>query len=463
MTTGFFSRMFGGKTTNGVPTAPPASDFETLNRRAPILDEEQSHASGQAGDATVPNGFICRETVLGRDQKVAGYHFMLQQATQQRLRTRTRQIHHVYADVLVRNILKLEIERLLAHRKAFVDLPDTFLDHPSVAALSPSNTVLTVGRLDDGAGLSDEQLVDRVTALRKQGFHIAIEAHDGHLEPTCIVPLVEYVIVRVSTTDPRRVRDIGEHLHKSGSKARLVARDVPSIEDFQLAFNAGASFFQGSFITRREDWSSNKVGPNTARIADLLGRLRRDADIREIADVIKHDPGLSVRLMRYMNSASIGLRQEVTSIERALLQLGRDKLYRWLMLLIYGADKGSARSSALLESALVRARMMELLGENRPAKEREALFLVGLLSLVDAVLQVPMAEAMSQLAVAPEIESAVLHGEGQMGDMLQLTIACEADDVEHMATYAEKCRIEPSEASTKHLEAFAWAMDLADS
>ena len=463
MTTGFFSRMFGGKTTSSAPSAPPASDFETLNRRAPILDEEESHASAQAGDATVPNGFICRETVLGRDQKVAGYHFMLQQATQQRLKTRTRQTHHVYADVLVRNILKLELERLLAHRKAFVDLPDTFLDHPSVAALSPANTVLTVGRLDDGAGLSDEQLVDRVTALRKQGFHIAIEAHDGHLEPACIVPLVEYVIVRVSSTDPRRVRDIGEHLHRSDSKARLVARDVPSIEDFQLAFNAGASFFQGSFITRREDWSSNKVGPNTARIADLLGRLRRDADIREIADVIKHDPGLSVRLMRYMNSASIGLRQEVTSIERALLQLGRDKLYRWLMLLIYGADKGSARSSALLESALVRARMMELLGENRPAKEREALFLVGLLSLVDAVLQVPMAEAMNQLAVAPEIEAAVLHGEGPMGDMLQLTIACEADDVEHMATYAEKCKIEPSEASTRHLEAFAWAMDLSDS
>ena len=462
MTTGFFSRMFGGKTSNGAPTAPPSSDFETLNRHAPILDEEQSPARGQTGDASVPNGFICRETVLGRDQKVAGYHFLLQQATQQRLKTRSRQIHHVYADVLVRNLLKLEIERLLAHRKAFVDLPDSFLDHPSIAALSPSNTVLTVGRLDDGAGLSDEQLIDRVTALRKQGFHIAIEAHDGHLEPVCIVPLVEYVIVRVSSTDPRHVRDIGEHLHRSGSKARLVARNVPSIEDFQLAFNAGASFFQGSFITRREDWSSNKVGPNTARIADLLGRLRRDADIREIADVIKHDPGLSVRLMRYMNSASIGLRQEVTSIERALLQLGRDKLYRWLMLLIYGADKGSARSSALLESALVRARMMELLGENRPAKEREALFLVGLLSLVDAVLQVPMTEAMNQLAVAPEIESAILHGEGQMGDMLQLTIACEADDVEHMATYAEKCRVEPSEASTKHLEAFAWAMDLAD-
>ena len=284
MTTGFFSRMFSGKPPANVPNKPPGSDFDTLNRHAPILDEEQSLSGTQSGDATVPNGFICRETVLGRDQKVAGYHFMLQQATQQRLRSRSRQIHHVYADVLVRNILKLEIERLLAHRKAFVDVPDTFLDHASVAALSPANTVLTVSRIDDGAGLSDAQLVERVTALRKQGFHIAIEAQSGQLEPACIVPLVEYVIVRVSLTDPRRVRDIGEQLHKSGSKARLLARDVPSIEDFQLAFNSGASFFQGGFITRREDWSANKVGPNTARIADLLGRLRRDADIRGGAD-----------------------------------------------------------------------------------------------------------------------------------------------------------------------------------
>jgi EAL and modified HD-GYP domain-containing signal transduction protein len=215
------------------------------------------------------------------------------------------------------------------------------------------------------------------------------------------VPLVEYVIVRVSLTDPRRVRDIGEtaaQVRLQGAPAGT--RCPPALKTFSLHSMRARVSSKADSSPVAKTGVANKVGPNTARIADLLGRLRRDADIREIADVIKHDPGLSVRLMRYMNSASIGLRQEVTSIERALLQLGRDKLYRWLMLLIYGADKGSARSSALLESALVRARMMELLGENRPPKEREALFLVGLLSLVDAVLQVPMADAMSQLAVA---------------------------------------------------------------
>ncbi len=95
------------------------------------------------------------------------------------------------------------------------------------------------------------------------------------------------------------------------------------------------------------------------------------------------------------------------------------------MLLIYSADKGTARSSALLESALVRARLMELLGEHRPERERDALFLVGLLSLVDVILQVPIEKAMASLGTAPEIEAAVVHREGPMAALLRVAIACE--------------------------------------
>jgi EAL and modified HD-GYP domain-containing signal transduction protein len=176
--------------------------------------------------------------------------------------------------------------------------------------------------------------------------------------------------------------------------------------------------------------------------------------------VLKQDPALSLRLMRYINSASMALREEVTSIERALLQLGREKLYRWLSLLLYGADSRNPAASALLEAALVRARMLEQLGADRSTEARDALFLVGLLSLVDAVLQVPMPLALAQLAPSPEIEAAVARGEGEMAELLALAVACEGSDADAIQRAALRCGVDATTASAAHVEALGWALQV---
>lgn len=445
-------RLFGG-------TATPATgdkDFATLNRQAPIKPTQ-----GQAAPEGIPTeGFVCRETILGRDQRVAGYHFLLHQATRARLASRSRRIHHVYAEVLVRNLIKIDVGRLLGHRLAFFEVPDSFLEHEALTLLPPENAVMTLVALPDPDGPTPIQVIEQVRALRARGYRFAVNAMSQEAPGAYLLSEADFVIVRADQADPKRLRDFTEALTRADNKRQWLARELPSHDEFKLCFNLGASYFQGPFVTRREDWSSNTLGPNSARIADLLSRLRREEDSREIAEVLKQDPALSLRLIRYINSASIGLREEVTSIERALLQLGRDKLYRWLTLLLYGADNRSPASSALLESALVRARMLELLGEDRPAQARDALFLVGLLSLVDAVLQVPMPVALAQLAASPEIEAAVARGEGDMADLLALAVACESNDAQAVTQAAERCGVSAEIASAAHVEALAWALEV---
>ncbi len=445
-------RLFGG-------AATPASgdkEFAALNRQAPIKPSE-----GQtAADGAHPEGFVCRETVLGRDQRVAGYHFLLHQATRARLASRSRRIHHVYAEVLVRNLIKIDVGRLLGHRLAFFEVPDSFLEHEALTELPPENAVLTLVALPDPGGPTPAQVIEQVRALRTRGYRFAVNAMAPEAPGAYLLAEADFVIVRADQADPKRLRDFTEALARADSRRQWLARELPSHDEFRLCFNLGASYFQGPFITRREDWSGNSLGPNSARIADLLSRLRRDVDTREIAEVLKQDPALSLRLIRYINSASIGLREEITSIERALLQLGREKLYRWLSLLLYGADNRNPASSALLESALVRARMLELLGEEQPAATRDALFLVGLLSLVDAVLQVPMPVALAQLAASPEIEAAVARGEGDMAELLALAVACEGGDAQAVNAAAERCGVSAADASEAHVQALAWALEV---
>lgn len=456
-------RLFGIDKERGDATS---RDFEALNRQAPLIG--RTHA-GPAGDPDAGNhlegktGFIGREAMLGRDHRVAAYQFMLHQPTRERLRRRSRRIHHVYAEVLVRNVLQLDVARLLGHRKAFLDLPDSFLRHPAIAELPPGSTVLLVNPVEDSGGPDPEELLATVKRLRDGGFAIALDARQVIGDMAFLADECDYLIVHADSIDPEATRKLVGGLRGSRGAANLVARDVATQDDFLFCFGLGAKLFQGPFITRREDWSGNTIGPNTARIAALLARVRNEeVDIREIAQTLQRDPALSLRLMRYINSAAIGMREQIDSIERALLLLGREKLYRWLMLLIYSADKGCERSSALLENALVRARMMELLGRDMPEHTRDAMFLVGLLSLVDAMLQVPIDKAMASLGLAPEIEAAVVRGEGPMAKMLALVISFESDNPEELVRLAGECGVDPEVAGECHLQALAWAMEVAD-
>lgn len=432
--------------------------FETLERQAPIVGAKPDGEHPARSADT--DSFLCREAVLGVDQRVAGYQFMLHEGTRNRIRTRGRRIHHVYAEVLIRNIEQADIGRLLGHRTAFLDIPDSFLEHPCILDLPASNTVLVITPLAEDGAPAPDALLAAVRRLREAGFRIGVPATDLTGERTALLSEADFVVVRAAASDPAQLKALVDNLKAAGARATLIARDLPSQDDFQLCHTLGATLFQGQFITGREDWRGNRLGPNTARLADLISRLRRDADTDELAELLKQDAALSLRLMRYINSAAMGLHQEVASIETALLQLGRDKLYRWLMLLLYGADKGSARSAAVLENALVRARLMELLGESRPTDERDALYLVGLLSLVDVILQVPMTEAMASLATAPGIEAAVVRGEGPLAPLLRLAVACENGDPATLYDAAGRCGISPAQASRCHLEAFSWAMEI---
>lgn len=447
----FLKRLFGADASDRSSSA----EFERLNREAPIRPSDQA-----PGEVSAPEGFVCRETLLGRDQRVAAYHFLLQQGTRTRIAKRSRRIHHVYAEVLVRNLIRMDVAKLLGHRLAVIELPDSFLDHPSIRQLPAKTLVLNVVAVPDVGAPKPDEVLEKIRALKREGFRIAADVQPVETPSAYLLGEADIAIVRADSIDPRRLRDFVESLKARSRSLQWLARGLPSHDEFSLCFNLGASLFQGPFITRREDWSGNQLGPNSARLADLLSRLRRDVDTREIAELLKQDPGLSLRLIRYINSAAIGLREEVTSIERAVLQLGREKLYRWLSLLLYGADAGNAAAPALLESALVRARMLELLGEGLPASQREALFLVGLLSLVDAVLKVPMETALAQLAASPDIEAAVARGEGPMAALLRLAIACEGDDPEAIAAAAEACGVDPEAASEAHLQALAWALEV---
>ncbi|MBI1905761.1 MAG: HDOD domain-containing protein [Rhodocyclales bacterium] len=439
------------------PVAAPDTrkEFDDLNRKAPLRGEAgaQAHAETPGADT-----FLCREAVLGRDQRIAGYQFMLREGTRGRIRNSSRVVHHVYAEVLVRNLLQSNIGGLLGHRHAYLDLPDSFLAHPCLRDLPPANTVLVIEHLGGSGAPAPETLLEQVRDLRAEGFRIAIPDPDIVTELAHLLPEVDAVVLRALAIDPERNRQRKVKLAQLSGHTDMLVRELTTMEHLGLCMNLGVALFQGPFVTSREDWHDNKLRPDVARLAILLGRLRQDADTAEIVTLTKQNPALSLRLLRYINSAASGLPTKVASIEGALQLLGRDKLYRWLMIMFCSTNEAHGRSAAALESALVRARMMELLAAKSAPTQQEALFLTGLLSLADVVLQVPLERAIAPLGLSAEIEDAILRRSGPHAALLELVIACETAQAEQIDSAAQRCGITPASASTRHIEALGWAL-----
>ena len=446
------------------PTAPAPETqtqddpgFRKLNRDAPL--RAQQPAEPPAGEAAT---FLCREAILGRNQRIAGYQFMLQEGARARIRHSTRRVHHLYAEVLVRSLASADIGELLGHRLAFIDLPDSFFADPSLASL-PARSVVLVPTLHADAGAPEPgALRHTVEQLRQRGFRIGLPDPTVMTEFAHLLPQADFIVVQARGLDARRGLQLSNIALEIAPNARLVVRELPSIEEFRFCYKLGATLFQGPFVTSREDWRERELPPNTARIGTLIARLRADASTHELANLLKQDAALSLRLLRYINSAANALPQPVSSIEHALTLLGREKLYRWLILLVCSAGSNGERGGAALEIALVRGRMMELLGAKRPVAEREALFLVGLLSLVDVILQVPMEKALAPLALGADIDAALRGNSGPLQPLLALAIACERSDGEHLRDAAERCAITPDQASDCHMQALSWAIQIQD-
>lgn len=199
------------------------------------------------------------------------------------------------------------------------------------------------------------------------------------------------------------------------------------------------------------------------KILDLLNRVRREAEIAELSAIFKQDPALSFEILRYINSPGAGLPNKVGSIDQALIVLGRQKLYRWLTLLLFTSRAEQELDWALMENALVRARLAELLARDAlAANERDELFITGMFSLLDILLHTPMDKLLKHVSLPAQAVEALLHQSGKYAPYLALAIACEQFDQERIAELSGQTGLDVAHVNAAHLEALVWAQQVGE-
>ncbi|MGV7210177.1 EAL and HDOD domain-containing protein [Oxalobacteraceae bacterium A2-2] len=184
---------------------------------------------------------------------------------------------------------------------------------------------------------------------------------------------------------------------------------------------AGFSWFQGDYALRPGQ-SQQGDGTSRKRLLALLGLLARDADSRELEVLLKQDPALSYHLLKLVNSAAFALSNPIHSFAQAINVLGRRQLQRWLQLLLYARQQDDELAHPLLPLAAVRAAHMEALAKSRGGDrdQQDMAFVVGVFSLLDVLLSMPMADIVSALSLDVDVVMALLERTGPLGELLCL-------------------------------------------
>jgi EAL and modified HD-GYP domain-containing signal transduction protein len=309
------------------------------------------------------------------------------------------------------------LEVLAGRHPAWMSIARNFLMEIGPPPVRPDRAVLQIA-----AYAAREDMLAVLQQLGRSGYTLALQDYDGGRDVEALLDLCSIVKVRVEERDDATLAGIiaAPKLHG----ALLVATGVATVEDFDRCRALGFSYFQGDFFAKPRVVTHRGVGTGGVSSLRALGELSAaDASFDDLERIISSDVGLSLKLLRYVNSAFFALPRNIGSVREALTLLGTRTVRRWATVMAMSAIPDAPHE--LVAIALHRARMCEMLAGSALPEERETLFTIGLFSVSDGLMGMPMEEVLESLPFSDEIRAALLRREGPKGELLTAVLAYE--------------------------------------
>ena len=354
-------------------------------------------------------------------------------------------------NVILNSFMEIGFENLVAGHKAFINLTRSFIDGSIPLPMTKKEVVLEI--LEDIP--PEPEVIEQIQSLRDQGYTIALDdfIFDEAMKP--FINVANMIKVDVQLVDDAILPEHVKNMKRNG--IRMLAEKVETLEEFERYKEMGFDLFQGYFLSKPQIVEGKKLSSNKIILMDLLSKLQDpDIEFSKLESLVARDAALSYKLLRYINSPALGLSGKVDSIQRALLILGLDALKKWMTLLVMSGM--SEKSDELIRTAMIRGKMCELLANKAGVEKAHSYFTVGLFSLLDAMLDIGMADILKDLPLEQRLNTALIeHKEGE-GFALQCVIDYEEGRWEGMK-YSD---LSNSSIGQVYLDAIKWADQLME-
>ncbi len=399
------------------------------------------------------NAFLARQTIVDAGHRLLGYELLFRHAENADNALIGSELQ-AGIQVIANTLFDMGTHWLLEGKLAFINMGAETLLSATTTLLPPDKIVI---ELTGKVGPTPE-VVERLRELATLGYRFSMDNLEEGSEREALLPYVTYAKISAQGKSDKNLSAFVQRLRYSHA-VKLIAERVEDQANFRQCQAMGFDYFQGYYFARPENLSARVINPSQAVVLQLLDKVRGNAEPGDIELLFKKDVALTFKLLRYINSAGFGLSCEVQSIRHAISILGMQPLYRWLTLLLATASSGQG-TPALVRTAITRGRLCELLGGHIVSKaDRDNLFITGVFSMLDALLETPMDSILERLVIAESIADALRDRSGLYGPVLALAEACESQDgnIEMMA-YA--LMLTPEQVNQAHLEAIAWVEQL---
>lgn len=305
---------------------------------------------------------------------------------------------------------------------------------------------------------ADDLVVAACRRLKEAGYMIALDDFAVNDPREALTDLADIIKVDLRATS---MADAASMMKRYGPwRCRMLAEKVETREEFIATKKSGFLYFQGYFFRRPETLTTHEIPGNRLNYLRMLTAVSQpELDLRGIENLVKSETSLCYRLLRYLNSAAFGFGSEILSVRHALSILGEREVRRWIRL-VATLGAGQDKSSDLVLSSLVRAHFCELLSPKIPHGDSD-LFLMGMLSLMDNILEIPMRQVLDNIPIDQESKAVLLGGASRLQPFYRLMLAQESGEWKTVSELAGQLHLKESDVAEAYWQALQWARQVS--
>ncbi len=416
-----------------------------------MINSSSGQAAGQApARAIKPLRYVARQPILDRDEKVFGYELLFRDGVENTFNGDCDEASRATLD----RSLVMGLDVLCDGQRAFINCTRDTLIKGLVTLLPSASVVVEV--LESVP--ADPDVLAACQTLKAAGYLIAVDDFVADDARQALAEIADIIKVDMQLTTEAQLAAIPKRY--GPWRHRMLAEKIETRPDFVRARDQGFVYFQGFFFRRPEKVNTQDLPGNSLNYVRMLQEVSRaELNAPALERLIKSEASVCYRLLRYLNSAVFGLKNEIRSVRHALSMLGEREVRRWVRL-VAAVGAGQDKTTDLVLSALVRGRFGELLQPLVPHGDSD-LFLLGLLSLIDAMLEMPMSDVLERVPLDHETKAVLLGKPSALRPVFQLMLAHESGEWEAAEQLSASLHLDPGEVAGYYWRAQQWAREVS--
>ncbi|NKF06228.1 HDOD domain-containing protein [Clostridium gasigenes] len=396
--------------------------------------------------------FLARQAIYNKNTKIVAYEILYRNSLKNEFDKNQKQEEATYK--VMQNISSFGLNILTKNKLAFINFPEEVINSNMATLLPPNKVIIEVLETVEPT----KEIIANLKFLRHKGYTIALDDISTYKQVEGFLGVIDIVKIDYKLSNKAERINIIQKLKNKNIK--MLAEKIETENEMIEAKSLGFDYFQGYYFSKPTVMESEDIAAKNRTIFYVIIELmKEDYDINRMENLIKSDIGLTYKFIKFINSAYFSFIQEVSSIKNAVMLIGTNELRKWLCIISI-SEMNSNIGEEHANNIIIRARMCELISENKGYNDKDLAFMVGLFSDIHMLMDKSLIDVVEELPIGKEGKAALLGEDNIYSDILNLVIAYENMDEEKIQIISSKTKVNIDKLGEIYLASIEWGSKL---